>query len=122
MDFKRFFRKIIPLILVLGGLFQIIHSSVFVFLVYPQINPSYDELGLLIEKALTEKAAFYFVSMILQNGYGATLIAKDEKDIKTYQLIIGAIIFILSLFLVTESPLTSNPLTEFLKNGSYPSR
>jgi hypothetical protein len=121
VDLKHVLAKIISLLLIFSGLYQIFLSFNAIFFVYPQLSKFHGYQTLSVEGGLVEKAIIIYISMIVSGTYGLALLFKPAPQIKIAHIIIGILIFIGSLFFISQDPITSDPLQQFILNflGQY---
>ena len=105
--------KVISLLLIFVGLYQIFYSTSQLVFVYPEIKINNNQTGQLIQQALLQKAIVDTLIIVVAGIYGYLLLFKPEEKIKTYHVVAGFIISLFSLFFVTRTPLTANPISEF---------
>ena len=113
MDIKDFVTKITSLTLVFTGFYQIFLSLNAVFFIYPsfdQTRPSFT-----IQEGLIEKALLLYATMISDSIYGLALLFKPSQEVKTIHVIIGILLAVFSIFFITQTPFTVDPIFNFLK-------
>lgn len=119
MSWKSRLGKLTSILLVSIGLYQIIYSAALLILVYPKFKFGSGQSSLLIYESLIEKAIVYYVTMVINGIYGLTLMFKSKEEISYLQIIVGLLVFGFSVFFVTETPFTTDPISnlfiEFLR-------
>ena len=113
MSLRRILTKITSIAMVLFSLYQIFLSMNAIFFIYPNLQPQGYE-ALVVQEGLIEKAIILYISMITNGIYGTILLFKPEEEVKFIHIIFGIIIFFVSLFFVTKTPFTSDPIIEYL--------
>lgn len=116
MELKDFAQKIISFILILSGIYQIFLSFNAIFFIYPQLVPSQRRFSYLTEMGLTDKALLLYATMIIDGIYGLGLLLKPSREVEIFHLVFGAVLAIVSIFFITKTPFTINPITEFVLN------
>lgn len=97
--------------LIVAGFYNILLSVNTLLFIYPHLNIN-SQTALTIEAGLIDKALIIYFTMIIDSGYGLALLFKPMAKIKTFHLLIGALIFIISIFLITKTPFTTNPVVD----------
>jgi hypothetical protein len=120
MDFKHLFAKIVSIFLIAGGVFNIVYSSYLLLIVYPKLKITYDTTGLILQEGMVEKAFTHYISLIINGFYGIDLLFKPKEKLSYIQIIGGFIVFLLTTFLVVKTPITNNPLLEFITKIIFP--
>jgi hypothetical protein len=105
--------KITSILLIGTGLYQIFYSTSLLFLVYPHLKFGSGQSGFLLYEGLIEKAIFYFLTMIISGFYGLALMFKPEEELTYLQIFGGLIIFGFSVFFITKTPVTSDPIFDW---------
>lgn len=113
MNWKHKFAKLTSILLILTGVYQIIYSTVLLIFVYPHLQFKTGKTGLILYESLIEKAIIYYVSIVIEGTYGIGLLFKPKEKLTYLQIFGGLIIFILSIFFVTKTTVTSDPILEF---------
>lgn len=116
MDLKSLTARVISLFLIASGLYQMLYSLESIFLIYPQFSSRFGEQSLIIQEGLIEKALIIYATMIVDGIYGTTLLFKPARKIKTAHIVIGFLIAVASVFFITKTPLTTDPVQQFLLN------
>lgn len=120
MSGKHALAKIISILLVGGGLYNIVYSSYLLLVVYPKLKVSYDITGLALQEGMVEKAFIHYISLILNGFYGIGLMFRPKEKLTYIQILGGFIIFVLTTFFVIKSPVTNNPLIEAITKIIFP--
>jgi len=107
---KKTFAKIISFLLIIFGIYHIALSLVAIFIIYPQVLDSQKLIPFDLQESLVEKAIIIYISTAIDGLYGFSLLVKPAEKIKTIHLLAGIIIFVFSLFFVTRTRLTNDPL------------
>lgn len=100
--------------MIASGLYQILLSINAIFFIYPNLHPEGKE-ALLIQEGLIEKAIIIYASVIANSVYGTILLFKPEEEVKVIDILFGIVIFAGSIFFVTKTPFTTDPVIEYLK-------
>ena len=116
MDFKHKLAKLVSFLLIGVGLYHVFYSISLLFFVYPHLSISQDKAGLLIQQGLLQKAIIYYFSMLVNGLYGYFLFFKPKEEIETYHIVAGIIISVFSVFFIARTPLTTDPVLQFLIN------
>lgn len=115
MDLKQLAAKLTSSALIILGSYQILLSITAIFFVYPYLYP-YGREAIIIQEGLIEKGLILYASMVVSGIYGVLLLFKPTEKVKIIHLLAGILIFIVSLFFVTQTPFTTDPLQQFLFN------
>ena len=116
IDLKSFAAKITSLILIFSGLYQTFLSLNAIFFIYPHLNLSQARSSLVIQSGFIEKALLLYTTMLVDSVYGATLLFKQSKEIEILHILIGIVLVMFSLFFITKTPFTTDPILQFLEN------
>jgi len=114
VDWKNFLAKTISILLILSGLYQILLSFNAIFFVYPQLADYHGYQSFTAEGGLVEKAIIIYISMITSGTYGLALLVKPAPQVKAAHIIIGILIFIGSVFFISQDPITSDPIQRLI--------
>lgn len=114
MGRKHLLTKAISIILIASGLYQIFLSLNAIFFIYPRLHPGQETAPLIIQEGLVEKALLLYAMMIVDGIYGVALLFKPTEQVKMAHLAVGILIISISVFFITKTPFTSDPLIEFL--------
>ncbi|HUV42338.1 MAG TPA: hypothetical protein VMY36_00270 [Patescibacteria group bacterium] len=106
--------KITSILLIGTGLYQIFYSTVLLIFVYPQLKFGSGQSGTLLYEGLVEKAIVYYLAMAINGFYGLALMFKSEEELTYFQILGGLIIFSLSVFFITKTPVTNDPIFKWL--------
>ena len=109
---KRALTKFLSILMIIFGLYHIVLSMLAIFFIYPQVFSS-KAISLKTQEGLIEKAIIIYLVVIIDGLYGASLFVKPSEEIKTIHILAGIIIFIFSIFFVTRTSLTADPLVLF---------
>lgn len=115
VSLKQLATKLTSLALIILSSYQILLSITAIFFIYPYLYP-YGREAIIIQEGLVEKALILYASMVASGIYGVTLLFKPTEKVKIIHLLAGILIFIFSLFFVTQTPFTTDPLQQFLFN------
>ena len=113
MNLKNLVTKITSLVLIFAGLYQTLLSLNAVFFIYPSLSrtrPSF-----IIQESLIGKALLLYATMISDGIYGLVLLFKPSQEVKTIHLIAGILLAVFSIFFITKTPFTTNPILNFIK-------
>lgn len=113
MDLKHFTARLTSLALIASGLYQTLLSLNAIFFIYPHLTPQARET-LIIQEGLIEKALILYASMVISSIYGVMLLFKPAEKLKIVHILSGAIIFVGSIFFITQTPFTVDPVQQFL--------
>lgn len=114
MNWKNLATKIVSLLLIAVGLYQVFLSLKAIFFIYPQLGPEIKYFPPSAREGLIEKAIILYASMLIDGAYGTALLLKPSKEIKAIHLLAGLLIAIASIFFVTKTSLTTDPVIDFL--------
>lgn len=112
MDWKHKLAKFTSVLLIGSGVYQVIYSSVLIIFVYPHLKFGMGESGVLLYESMIEKALVYYASMIISGIYGISLLFKSKEEVTYLQIVGGLIVFILSVFFVTRTEVTTDPIVD----------
>lgn len=115
MRLKRLLARLVSLVMVGNGLYQMYLSINSIFFIYPQLTTQAPG-AMTLQAGLMEKAILIFISMIANGVYGVALLFKPEEKIQILHIILGVTIFVGSLFFVQES----GPVAIWLRNFLTP--
>ncbi|MBN1263380.1 MAG: hypothetical protein JW991_03400 [Candidatus Pacebacteria bacterium] len=107
---RKIISTILSSLLILFGVYNLIFSVILIFFVYPQVFDSPRLLGPALQESLIEKAITIYLSTVIDGFYGVALFLKPSEKIKIIHLVAAFLIFVYSVFFVTQSNLTRNPL------------
>ena len=116
MSFKKLISKILSWAMIGTGIYQILYSIFLMFFVYPHYQGSSEINPEIIGRSLLEKGIVMYLSLILNTTLGLALLFTPEHKLRFYQIFIGVLLLGLTLFYVTSTPLTTNPIWEPTKN------
>ena len=116
MDLKHLLAKITSVLLILSGIYQILLSFNSIFFLYPQLANYQGPQSLTLEEGLVEKAIILYASMIATGTYGMALLIKPAHQIKIIHIIVGILIFIGSIFFISQDPIMTDPIRQFILN------
>ena len=115
MDFKHILTRIVSVILILSGFYHLFLSINAIFFIYPDLHPDNYRASLILQKGLIEKALLIYAVMIVNSTYGLALLLKPSQEVKIIHAIIGVFIAIASVFFITKTPFTTDPIFNFIK-------
>ncbi|HUW21792.1 MAG TPA: hypothetical protein VMW41_03910 [Candidatus Bathyarchaeia archaeon] len=107
---KNILSKIVSYLLIIFGFYHIILSAVSIFFIYPIIFHTNEYHSFQIQEGLVEKAIIIYVSTVIDGFYGIALLVKPTDQIKTVHILAGLFIFVFSIFFITKSKVTNDPL------------
>ncbi|MBL7150524.1 hypothetical protein ISS86_01185 [Candidatus Microgenomates bacterium] len=116
IDLKSFAAKITSLVLIFSGLYQTFLSLNAIFFIYPHLNPNQARSSLVIQSGFIEKALLLYATMLIDGIYGAILLFKSSKEIEILHILIGIVLVIFSLFFITKTPFTTDPIFNYITN------
>lgn len=114
MDLKHLLAKVISILLILFGIYQIFLSLNAIFFIYPHLTDYQGYHLLWIEEGLIEKALLLYATMVVNGIYGVVLLFKPIQEVKIIHIFGGIAIFIVSVFFVVQTSFTTDPLQQFL--------
>lgn len=114
MELKDFVTKITSLALIFSGIYQIFLSLNAIFFIYPHLNPGYVHSSPVTQRGLIEKALLLYVTMVISGVYGIALLLKPSKEVEIIHIILGILLTVASIFLITKTPFTTDPMQQFL--------
>ena len=115
MDLKHLLAKITSVLLIVFSLYQTLLSLNSIFFIYPRLNSNGDQELLLLEQGLVEKAIIIYLSMLATGIYGFVLLFKPQNQVKILHIVFGLLIFGASLFFVSKTPFTTDPVIQFIQ-------
>ncbi len=115
MDLKRIITRITSVFLIFSGVYTTFLSLNAIFFIYPYLSPANPRVSLLIQEGLVEKAILIYLIMVVDGAYGLMLLFKPRQEIKIIHTIVGILIVIASLFFIIQTPFTTDPFLNFLK-------
>ena len=115
MDLKHILTRIVSVILILSGFYHLFLSINAIFFIYPDLHPNNYRASLILQKGLIEKALLLYAVMILNGSYGLALLFKPSQEVKIIHTIIGIFITTASVFFITKTPFTTDPIIDMLK-------
>jgi hypothetical protein len=68
----------------------------------------------MIEAGLIEKALILYVTMVASGVFGSILLLKPSSKVKTFHIVLGILIFIISALFTTKTSFNSDPLSLYL--------
>jgi len=110
VDWKHKLAKLTSFLLIGIGLYQILYSTLLLVLVYPQLKFGQGYSGVILYESLIEKALVYYASMMINGLYGMSLWFKPKEKLTYLHIIGGLFIFALSIFFVTKTKVTTDPM------------
>ena len=113
MDIKHLAAKITSVFLIASSIYQTFLSLNAIFFIYPNLEFSQQD-KFTIQTGLVEKALVLYISMVAAGIYGLALILKPIEKISLINIIFGLVIFLASIFFVTQTPFTNDPLIQFI--------
>jgi hypothetical protein len=116
MDYKNFVAKTVSIILILSTVYQILLSINAIFFLYPELISGNHQVSLRLEMGLADKALLLYATMIVDGAYGLGLLLKPSREVEIFHIVLGAILAILSIFFITKTPFTTDPIFNFLIN------
>ena len=122
MNGKHKLAKLVSILLIGAGLYNIAYSSYLLTVVYPKLKITYDLAGLSLQEGMVEKAFVHYISLIVNGFYGIGLMFKPREKLTYIQVFGGIILFSLTTLFVIKSPITGNPLLESLTDLVFPNR
>lgn len=114
MSWKNKVAKSTSVLLIVFGLYQTSYSAALLFFVYPYLSFDGGKAGEVLYEGMIEKAIVYYVLMVVNGFYGVSLLFKPKEQLTIIQIIGGLIIFGLNLLFVVRTPITTDPVFEFL--------
>ncbi len=114
MNLRPLLAKITSVGLIISGLYQILLSIHATFFIYPNLQPLGQET-FLIQEGLVEKALLLYASMMTSGIYGTALLFKPKEKVKILHIIFGVLLFFGSIFFVSKTPFTTDPIIELIK-------
>jgi TRAP-type uncharacterized transport system fused permease subunit len=117
MNSRKILAKSVSFLMILFGLYHLVFSSFLILFVYPRLFKSSQELPKEFHEGLVEKAIVLYVTTIIDGLYGAALMVRPGREVKTIHILAGLIIFVFSIFFVTRNQLTADPISLFLTNS-----
>jgi hypothetical protein len=111
---KKIFAKALSLLLIIFGLYHIGLSIISIFIIYPRLPNSPEGTSWLVQESLVEKAIILYLSTIIDGLYGLSLLIRPVDEIKTIHFLAGAVLFVFSLFFITRTRLTADPVLFYL--------
>lgn len=114
MGLKHKLAKIISILLIGAGAYQTIYSASLLLFVYPSLQFDAGRSGVILYEGLIEKAIVYYILMLVNGIYGLGLLFKPQEKLTYIQIMGGLIIFGLNVFFVAKTPVTTNPIVDFL--------
>ncbi|MFC1727115.1 hypothetical protein ACFL0Y_01200 [Patescibacteria group bacterium] len=112
MDLKSLLAKIISVFLLIFSAYQTLLSINAIFFIYPNLDFQGQE-RFLIQTGLLDKALLIYISMITSGTYGFALLLKPTSKLKIIHIVSGILVFALSVFFVTKTPFTTDPMLEY---------
>lgn len=122
MNGKHKLAKLVSILLVGAGIYNIAYSSYLLTVVYPKLKVTYDLAGLSLQEGMVEKAFVHYISLIVNGFYGIGLMFKPREKLTYIQVFGGIVLFALTTLFVIKSPVTGNPLLESLTDLVFSSR
>ncbi|MBU1126732.1 MAG: hypothetical protein ABIH88_03270 [Patescibacteria group bacterium] len=122
MNGKHKLAKLVSILLIGAGLYNIAYSSYLLTVVYPKLKITYDSAGLSLQEGMVEKAFVHYISLIVNGFYGIGLMFKPREKLTYIQVFGGIILFSLTTLFVIKSPVTGNPLLESLTDLVFSNR
>jgi hypothetical protein len=114
MSLKHFVAKITSVLLIFSTFYQTVLSINAILFVYPQLANLQRYQSLTVEKVLVEKAIIIYVSMLVSGTYGITLLVKPAQQLKIAHILVGILIFIGSLFFISQDPIMTDPIQQLI--------
>jgi len=115
IDWKYILTKFVSITLILSGFYHLFLSINAIFFIYPDLHPNNYRTSLILQKGLIEKALLIYAVMIVNGTYGLSLLFKSSQEVKIIHTIIGIFIAIASVFFITKTPFTTDPVVDRLK-------
>lgn len=115
MDLKTASAKIVSFFLLLSSLYQTLLSVNAIFFIYPNLIVNHQN-QYRIEEGLIEKAIILYATMLTGGLYGLSLLLKPSDKLKFVHIFSGLIIFFVSVFFVSRTPFTTDPVQNLLIN------
>jgi len=113
-NLKNIITKLTSFILLFSGAYQTLLSLNAIFFIYPHLNPHQEEV--IIKEGLIEKAFLLFATMVVDGIYGIILLIKPSKKIEVIHLIAGMVLIVVSFFFITQTPFTTDPLSNLIRS------
>lgn len=114
MSWKQKLAKLTSILLIGNVIYQIVYSTILLIFVYPHLQFRAGMTGLILYESMIEKAIIYYISIVISGIYGVALFFKPKEQLTSIQIIGGLIIFFLTVFFVTKSSVTADPILDFI--------
>lgn len=115
MDLKHTLAKITSVFLIGSSIYQTFLSLNAIFFIYPNLEIDGPN-RFTLQTGLIEKALVLYVSMIAAGIYGLALLFRPIEKVNLINIGLGLVIFFFSVFFVSQTPFTYDPLVSFIKS------
>lgn len=116
MGLKKILARLVSILLIVLGLFNTLLSVQAIFFIYPKLRIDI-RTPIDIQAGLVEKALVLYLTMVVDGTYGLVLLLKPAEKIKTIHIVIGFLIFVASIFFVSKTSFTTNPVIDLISEG-----
>lgn len=112
---KDIFTKVLSVLLLIAGTYHFLLSSLFILFIYPRSLGTHKFIPFTLQESLIEKALVLYFTTIIEGIYGLSLLIRPREKVSVLHLLAGIAIFIFSIFFITQTRLTTDPLLVIFK-------